>query len=185
MLCVLMLAANCKKDETTTPNNNNPAVNTTNYAMIDSVKIPFTNAVVIKVEDDYFYPNGIYQFDLFLSSQPVQYNQTLDAVRGTGNGVLIKFRSRNKTYFQDPNYVATNGSTNNPGAYQISYYSNRNFFMGSGDPVIFGNTGTGSVTLTNNIYEVKINCKTMENKTLIVYYKGTLPIYISKKGLML
>lgn len=185
MLCVVMLAANCKKDDTTTtPNNNNPIENTTNYAIIDSVKVPFTNAVVIKVEDYFYQQNLVYEFDLCLTSQTVKYSVDYDVFQGTGNGVIIKFVSKNKTYFQETDYTVLQSGTVIKGTFMMSYYANRNFFMSSGGQIISCTTGTGSVTLTGNTYEVIMDCRTIDNKVFKVYYKGSLNTYISDKTVL-
>ena len=184
MLCVVMLAANCKKDDTTTPNNNNPAQNTTNYATIDGVKIPFTNAVVLKIEDYFYQQNLMSEFVLCLTTSNVVYNNFLEEFNGYGSGAIIRFNSKNKTSFNATDYIA-NPSITEKGKFNLNIYQNFNFSNKLGFTGTYSaNTGTGIVNLTNNIFEITLDCKTSDNKTLKVYYKGTLTQYIRDSELL-
>jgi hypothetical protein len=187
MLCVVILAVNCKKDDTTTtqPNNNNPIENTTNYAIYEGIKIPFSNSVVIKVEDFFYQQGNVNEFNVCLTSQTVKYNVTHDVFEGTGSGVIISFLSKNKTYFQATDYtVNVQSGPIIQGTFKLNYHVNRNFFMGSGGQNIYCISGTGSVTLNINTYEIILDCKTSDNKDIMVYYKGNLNMYISDHTVM-
>ena len=126
--------------------------------------------------ENYGTVRNVFNLDLTLFSSGISYN-TVDSVpKGTGNIVYLEMYTSSKS-LPTGTYTFDDNSTGNAGTFDVGMLGisfNVDSFSGT---LVYISSGTVTVAKSGSIYEITINGKTSDNKTIDCHFKGSLTFY--------
>lgn len=130
----------------------------------------------VGILENYGSASNVHYLDLTLYSSGISFNPVDEIAEGTGNVVYLEMYSSSSS-LATGTYTFDSGFTGSAGTFDMGMFGislNMETFSGT---VVYISSGTVTVAKSGSTYEITINCKTSDNKTIGGYFKGSLTYY--------
>jgi hypothetical protein len=165
VITVIFALTSCKKDDKSTKQGD--------YFTYDSKDYELSSGII-----EYYGAgsgNG-YNFDVTLYSSGISWNTTDMLLEGTGNLATFEMYSSSSSDLANGNYTFDSQNIENQGTFSTGIFGlefNVTNFTGT---IVSISSGTVTVQKTDSNYELTINCKTTDNKTIEGHFNGPLTL---------
>jgi uncharacterized protein (TIGR02145 family) len=126
--------------------------------------------------ENYGSVRNVYNLDFTFYSSGISFNTADSALEGTGNLLYLEMYTSSSS-LPTGTYTYDSDFTGNAGTFDTGIVGiNINMESATGT-MVFISSGTVTVAKSGSTYEITVNCKTSDNKTIDSYFKGSLTYY--------